>query len=90
MIINAKSPLGARVRIYLQDGTLCDLAICEYNTETKEAKYYEMTVNEQGAMVIATTPWVGSPDGKMTRKPIIKTAILVGSYAMDRDGTKIP
>lgn len=83
MIIEAATSEGSKAKIYLKDGTLCDLLISRYNTETQEATVYEQDENGR----VKLTDWASS-DGKMYRTPITKKIILEGSYA-EIDGERV-
>jgi hypothetical protein len=83
MIIHANTFEGQKTKIFLADGSLCQLPIKEYNTETQEAVVYE--IDEQGK--VKTTPWV--QDGKQMTRTILTTVVkLEGSYA-EIDGERV-
>ena len=79
MIIEAHTEEGRKTAIHNADGSVSDLLIKSYNTETKEAVIYE--TNEDGK--VKMSDWVTVGD-RMTRYPILKTVKLEGSYAVDR------
>lgn len=83
MIIEANTPEGQKAKIYLKDGTLCQLPIKSYNTETQTATHY--VYNEDGNILFYD--W--KQDGKkMTRQPVLQATVLEGSYA-EIDGKRV-
>ena len=87
MIIKADTELGNKAKIYNKDGVLIDLFIFEYNTETKEAKFYDTITNNQGERRLAMTDLV-MKGTRMERSFIILTEILNDSYA-EIDGVRV-
>ena len=85
MIIDAATPDGAKAKVYLKDGTLCELPIARYNTETKVAMVYEI---DDATGRVKLTEWEADGDNKMRRTPIIKAVILEGSY-VEIDGKRV-
>lgn len=87
MIIKAETMDSSKTKIYLADGTLCNLWITAYDTETREAHYIETTTTN-GREHAAMTPWEYAVDGMMRRQVIRKSIILEGSYA-EIDGVRV-
>lgn len=83
MIIEAASPEGSKAQIYLKDGTLCNLFIARYNTETQEATFYQK--DDTGRIKMSDYVQLGT---QMVRFPILETKILEGSYA-EIDGKRV-
>ena len=83
MIIQANTPEGAKAKIYLASGLLCELPIKSYDTETKEVTHYELDENGK----VKLTDWIYHDKGQ-NRSPITKTVKLEGSYATI-DGVRV-
>ena len=93
MIIKSNTEEGANSQVYDKRGNKITLPIYEYNTETKEVKYYEMFKDPEGLDRVKMGEWVEeTKDGKKTskfkRSPVTSSRVLEGSY-VEIDGKKV-
>lgn len=84
MIIKSNTEDGGKAKIFDKDGNVIDLPICEYDTETQIAKYYEY--DEFGR--IKFNEWKEVEPGKGVRQPLILEKHLPESY-VEIDGKKV-
>ena len=87
MIIRARTKEGVKAKVFNADGTRCHLLIFYFDTETKEALYYESEVVD-GKRNRKMTPFeYNGISGRLERKPIIKSEVL--DLYVEIDGMRV-